>query len=493
MNIHSLNSDFEAYKDEVLRIATEIVGDRVTSIKITETVRLCIEGQHSPIDRILTQETNTYINRILTNEFRTQNNIKENDTSQLKSELNDYVRKSICDLPLNTKISEIMVILASAESYDPFQEPKQDPSNKLSPESDQDSPFLKLEQELSHLTVNVITKLVTPENSISTRSHPTEIRNLKTIVPTACRDYFTSLLAHLNPLIRIQENANAPDSLTPLVKQVAWEYIGKPKRDNPLAKKHLFPQPLAGRPADTQQMVVYLLSQLNFRQRQALLLSRFSEKGITDRDIARHIGISVEELSINVEELEDILHTDTAANGQISQDDTSQTQDNTETEEYVDISEDDFLKHYDVTFKNPIEAYASFMFGNRVYASKIASIIRREIANRIRESSNKFNPNKPWEGEGEWEGFRQLTADTCRNFIIQLNEESQIPIGSSLWGKCLETLTFNEYKCLLLFTFFYKRDEGIREVAGILNQSEADLQAFMQTSLKTVLKKSTRQ
>ena len=174
---------------------------------------------------------------------------------------------------------------------------------------------------------------------------------------------------------------------------------------------------------------------------------------------------------------------------QKAKDDTSQSQDNTETEEYVDVSENDFLEHYDEIWNKPIKSFASLMFGNRVYVSKIVSTVQ-ETANDL-WTANKFDANAPWQGEGEWQGFRQLTADACRDFIIQLDKAPAAHTASSLCGKCLETLTFDEYRCFMLSTFFYKRDdEGIRDIADKLNLSDTDVKAHIQSALKKVVEKS---
>ena len=480
MNVNTTSTwIFEEEKGEIHRIATEIVVDRAASIEIMETVWKCAEGQEPlPIDRIITLETEKYIKCILTNAFLTQNNIEKKDRSELKKELYNYVRESIPKLPLNTTISEILVNLARAESYDPFEVPELNTTDELSQESKQDSSdvqFLKLEQELSFLTTNVITELLTPEIKES----------LKTIIPTACRDYLRSLLLRLNPLIRLG-NATDPDSPAPLVKQVAWEYIGQTKDKNSLAEDNLFPQPLAGRdPADTQQMVVYLLSQLNFIERQSVLLSRFCGNGITDRDIARHIGISVEELEdIQRDAFSKMAENDTSE----IQEDTSQSQDTSETENFVYVSEDDFLAHYEDTWSKPVRNFAAVMFGHPVYVSKIVNTVMQK-ANCFR-TANKFDPDNAWQGEDKWIGLRQLTAKACRDFIIQLDKAPVAHTASSLWGKCLETLNFNEYRSLMLSTFFYQRDEGIRDIADILNQSDNDVKTDIQSALQKVVKKS---
>ena len=132
MNVNTTNTwNFEEKKGEIRKIVTEIVVDRVASIKITETVAKCEAGQEPlPIDRIITQETNTYINRIFTNEFPIHNNIEEDGISKLKKKLNNLVRKSIDDLPLNTTISEISVSLARAESYESISGTRAEPNGR---------------------------------------------------------------------------------------------------------------------------------------------------------------------------------------------------------------------------------------------------------------------------------------------------------------------------------------------------------------------------
>jgi DNA-directed RNA polymerase specialized sigma24 family protein len=330
-----------------------------------------------------------------------------------------------------------------------------------------------LEQKLISKILEIFKTLIGQEPSES----------LTTIVRSTCCDYLRSLLFRLKPLLLLEKTN--PDPLTALVKQVAWEYIGNAKENNALAKDRLVPPPLTGRsPANLQQMDVYLLSKLDVPERQAVLLNRFRDDGITDRDIARHINI-------NVEALED-LHL--SAEKKMNKDDT-QWQDTRKTKEKI-LSETDFIEDFDNTWSKPVEAFATLMLGDPRHVSRISgAVLEKSLCSRA-----QFNTDAAWEGHEKWPGFRQLTADACRDFIIKFDKKPAEYEKASLWQKCLATLTVDEYRCLMLSTFFYKRDDTT-DICAIVNKfkypntrtkaySQNKVQSHIQAALKKILERS---
>ena len=445
------------YDDESIRtLAEQIVEDSGASIEITKTVRLCQESEDTekPVDQVLTQETQKYMNALLTDEIREQTNLRTEDTSWLEHLLKDPVRLHLRKLA-NVNISNIFIPFTYAESKNPYH---------------------ALEQKLISEILEEFKLLIGEEPSES----------LTTIVRSTCCDYLRSLLVRLKPLLLLEESAPAPDSPTALVKQVAWEYIGSAK-DNALAKKILVPKPLTGRsPANPQQMVVFLLSKLDVPERQAVLLYRFRDDGITDRDIARHINI-------NVEALEDLY---LSAEKKMNEDDT-QWQDTRKTEKI--LSETEFRKYFDNTWSKPVEAFATLMLGDRRHVSRISGAVL-EKALCARAQFNTDATDAAWEGHEKWPGFRQLTADACRDFIIKLDKKPAAYEKASLWQKCLATLTVDEYRCLMLSTFFYKRDDTT-DICAIVNKfkypntrtkaySQNKVQSHIQAALKKILERS---
>ena len=452
MNIDTTHWNFDHYADEIRKLAEQILIDSGASIDVTEIVRLCQESEDTekPVDRVLTQETQKYMNALLTDEIREQTNLRTEDTSWLEHLLKDPVRLHLRELA-NVNISNIFIPFTSAES---------------------ENPYHALEQKLISEILEGFKLLIGEEPSES----------LTTIVRSTCCDYLRSLLFRLKPLLLLEKTD--PDPLTALVKQVAWEYIGSAK-ENALSKDRLVPPPLTGcSPANPQQMVVFLLSKLDVPERQAVLLYRFRGNGITHRDIARHIDI-------NVEALED-LHL--SAEKKMSKDNTSQRQDTRKTEKI--LSETDFIEDFENTWSKPVEAFATLMLGDPRHVSRISgAVLEKSLCSRA-----QFNTDAAWEGHEKWPGFRQLTADACRDFIIKLDKKPAAYEKASLWQKCLATLTVDEYRCLMLSTFFYKRDDTT-DICAIVNKfkypntrtkaySQNKVQSHIQAALKKILERS---
>lgn len=428
----------------------DMLGDNLAAARVIMRVQNCLRNDAQEtrvfhgVERTLTTEIKKYINSLIT--LGQVEPREEEAYSGLESILRDVVQ---CKFPgvlislLNKRdeidIGILFIALAKAEA---------------------DDPILQLHDRLINKTVKSFELLVGREGIA------------RSVVADESRIFLTTLLRHLSALRKI-ENAAAPDRLTALVRKIAWEYIGQNANKDVLGRAKLAPYPRVGMRVNTMEIGAFLLSALDFRERQIVLLSRFS--GVSKRDIARHLAINIEELDAGAERAFGKMrkHAEGAPWWQSGQQETK-----------TSLSEQEFEEKYKEIWQYQVWTLASIMLTHTEFADSVTKNVLIRAKNLL--ASGEFDTDAAWVGTDECPGFRRLTFEETFTFVKDVDRIPDCSETRPLWHKCIQALTdVDEFRFFILATFFLPRET----IASNLRLAPSPVDEKIQSALRKIVEK----
>lgn len=242
-------------------------------------------------------------------------------------------------------------------------------------------------------------------------------------------------------------------------------------------------------------MVAWLLEALTLEERQVVLLLRFP--GATTDSVAELLSLEESE----------VYYLSNVAKDKIKkrkQDTTwAESKPDAELLEVLGYDEDGekkvpdekkFQKIYEAYWSTAINKLAYYILADRLGASNIEDTVRESAYKYV--EAKTFDVTNAWKGNAEelWPGFQQLTFDACEEEIItfsKANEKNYEP--GDVWAMCInEELSVDERQCLLLSTFYHKRDpDGITAICIALRKKrQSTVKKHIRNAFEKIIKHS---
>ena len=243
-------------------------------------------------------------------------------------------------------------------------------------------------------------------------------------------------------------------------------------------------------------MVAWLLEALTLEERQVVLLLRFP--GATTDSVAELLPLEESE----------VYYLSNVAEGKIKK----RKQDTTWAESKPDAEllkvfgydedgektvpdEKQFQKIYEAQWGAAINKLAYYILSDRLGASNIEDTVRETSYCYVKNKT--FDVSNAWKGNAEeiWPGFQQLTFNACEEEIITFSKAKQETLThepDDVWVTCIKELSVGERQCLLLSTFYHKRDpDGITAIGSALGgKRQSTVKKHIRTAFEKIIEHS---
>ncbi len=296
---------------------------------------------------------------------------------------------------------------------------------------------------------------------------------------------YTDAADYIASQIRTSSSRNNGQYSQEVIAKFAKEYICNPPQNHRIASQD-FGLRLGSPEIDGPEMVAWLLGALTLEERQVVLLLRLP--GASPLSIAESLSFEESKVKFLSKRAENKIKKRKQETRWV------ENKPDAALHAFFDDAIPDertFYIIYDRFWSAGINKLAYYIVADRLSALKMEEVVRH-LAYDCVENEN-FDVDNPWKGNNEkhWPGFQQLTFDACEAEILTFSSDTKTRISEpgDLWATCInEELSVPERQCVLLSTFYHKRDPaGISAISNVLRLEPSIVEQHIQTALKKTL------